>query len=415
MSELKIWIMNHYAGSMYVDKGGRHYSFCKYLKRLGHEPIVFCSNAKHDSNAEQYYTDAHLWHLHLAEEINTPYIFIKSRPYANNGKARVMNMIDFFRNVKKAAKELTRQYGSPDIIYASSVHPLTLVAGIQLAKKYKVKCICEVRDLWPESLIDYGMVSKSSLIVFILRRLEKWIYTHANSLIFTMEGGYDYIIDQGWDKAIPRSKVFHINNGVDLEAFDYNAKNYTYEDIDIDNKNIYKVIYTGSIRKANGSLLMLPEVAAELARKGRSDIEILIFGTGDYVDHFMSICEEKGINNLVYKGFVKKYLIPCILHKGDVNLLNCYSTAIGKYGSSQNKLFEYLASGKPILSGEDDKYSIISNRNCGISKHFDNASEIADAIIYLVDHKNDYPHIREVGEEYDYKILTHKLLRIMEA
>ena len=290
-------MINHYATTEYNNEGGRPFSISKYLREEDYQPLVFCASTLHE-NGKQYIDTEKSLSKDIIHPNGTCYIFVKTRSYTGNGKQRILNMIDFYRNTKKVSDQYTKKYGKPDIIYASSVHPLSLVAGIQLAKKYKVKCICEVRDLWPESLIDYGMVSRSSPIVFILRRLEKWIYTHADSLVFTMEGGYDYIIDQGWEKAIPRSKVFHINNGVDLEAFDYNAKKYSYEDVDLDNEGIHKVIYTGSIRKANGSLLMLPEVAAELTRKGRTDIEILIFGTGDYVDHFMSICEEKGIKNL---------------------------------------------------------------------------------------------------------------------
>ena len=43
----QIWIMNHYAGNTHFDHSGRHYSFAKYLKRAGYEPVVFCCNAKH--------------------------------------------------------------------------------------------------------------------------------------------------------------------------------------------------------------------------------------------------------------------------------------------------------------------------------------------------------------------------------
>ncbi len=42
-----VWILNHYAANMYFDKGGRHYSFAKYLKKKGYEPVVFCCNRKH--------------------------------------------------------------------------------------------------------------------------------------------------------------------------------------------------------------------------------------------------------------------------------------------------------------------------------------------------------------------------------
>ena len=167
----KIWILNHYAGRMLFDRGGRHYCFAKYLVRDGYKPVIFCCNNKHNPGTENFYETDNLWEEHVAEEINTPFVFVKGRPYIGNGKDRVLNMIDFYHNVKRAALEYAAESGKPDVVYASSVHPLTLVAGIQLAKKFGVKCVCEVRDLWPESLISYGIAKKDSLAVKLLKFL----------------------------------------------------------------------------------------------------------------------------------------------------------------------------------------------------------------------------------------------------
>lgn len=51
--------MNHYAGQMYFNKGGRHYWFAKYLKRNGYEPVVFASNAMYGAE-KFYYSDKRL-------------------------------------------------------------------------------------------------------------------------------------------------------------------------------------------------------------------------------------------------------------------------------------------------------------------------------------------------------------------
>lgn len=154
-----VWTINHYATNMFYDKGGRHYWFAKYLKQEGYNPVVFSCNTKH--NAPERFIDTNeLWTEHLAEEIDVPFVFVKSNVYTGNGLKRILNMIGFYLNVKKTAKEYALKNDKPDIIYASSVHPLTLVAGIQLAKKFGVKCICEVRDLWPGSLVALGYATK---------------------------------------------------------------------------------------------------------------------------------------------------------------------------------------------------------------------------------------------------------------
>ena len=56
-------------------------------------------------------------------------------------------------------KKILKQ-DKPDIIIASSVHPLTMVAGIKIARKLKIPCICEIRDLWPEAIFSFGKLKE---------------------------------------------------------------------------------------------------------------------------------------------------------------------------------------------------------------------------------------------------------------
>ena len=92
-------------------------------------------------------------------------------------------MADFYRNVQRAAKEYASGHTKPDIIYASSVHPLTLVAGIRLAKYLGVECVCEVRDLWPESIVEYSRrFTRKHPLVRLLYQGERWIYQKADRL-----------------------------------------------------------------------------------------------------------------------------------------------------------------------------------------------------------------------------------------
>lgn len=81
-----------------------------------------------------------------------------------------------------------------------------MVAGIQIAKRLGVPCICEVRDLWPESLVAYGIIGRHNPITKLLYQGEKWIYKQANAIIMTWEGGKDYIIEKGWNTEIDIGK-----------------------------------------------------------------------------------------------------------------------------------------------------------------------------------------------------------------
>lgn len=408
-----IWIMNHYAGDMYFDRGGRHYNFAKYLKQAGYEPVVFCANSKHGP-AETWFPDDALWHEHAAEEIGVPFVFVKARTYTGNGKQRVLNMLDFYRNVKKTVKEYAAKHGKPDVIYASSVHPLTLVAGIQLAKRFGVKCVCEVRDLWPESIVAYGIAGPRNPAVFALRRLEKWIYKKSDAIVFTCEGSYDYIVEQSWEKQIPRSKVHYINNGVDLEAFQYNLERCPIEDPDLDNPDTIKIVYTGSIRLVNNLGALLD--AAKRVEDPK--VRFLIWGSGDQLPALQQRIRDEGIDNVVFKGHVEKKYVPSIVSQADYNYINGADNDIFRFGISPNKLFDYFAAGKPVLMYMRVKYNPAERFSCGL---------ICESQEELDTHLKQIPEIPKdkytalchgaeaAAREFDFKNLTRKLVEVIEG
>lgn len=415
-----IWILNHYAGGMFFDQGGRHYNFAKYLKRFGYEPVVFCANSKH-GKLEEFFDTQEFWDMHTAEEIGVPWVFVRARTYKGNGTQRILNMIDFYRNVKKAAREYAVQYGKPDVIYASSVHPLTLVAGIQLAKQFGVKCVCEVRDLWPESMTSLypERFPRNSLLIRLLYRGEKWIYQRADSLIFTMEGGKKYILDRGWEKSVLLSKIFYINNGVDLEVFDQNQECYLTSDADLDDPDTFKLIYAGTIRLANG-LVQLLECAEQLRKQ--TAIRFLVYGTGEDLEEMQALCKKKQLTNVVFKGVVEKRQIPYILSKCNVDLLNnpAESQDIFQYGGSNNKMFEYLASGKPILANVRIAYCPLEQLHCGIFADSPSGEDYAGAVMKIFhmppeEYASMCRDARKAAAEYDFKNLTKKLIAVLEG
>lgn len=415
-----VWILNHYAGNMLFDKGGRHYWFAKYLRREGYEPVVFCANTKHGIK-ERWIETEDLWTEKIAEEINTPFVYVQSCLYGGNGKQRIINMTGFYKNVKKAAKEYAKLHGKPDIIYASSVHPLTLVAGIQLAKKYGVKCICEVRDLWPEAIVAYSKrITKNSLPAKAMYAGEKWIYKKADAVIYTQEGGPDYVCEHGWDKAhggpIDRTKLFHINNGVDLEAFDANLAQYPYADEDLDNPELFKVVYAGAIRRINNLGLILD--AAKLITNPA--IKLLIFGSGDEMETLKARVENEKISNVMFKGRVNKQFIPSVDSKSDLNLVHWEMNPLLRVGESYNKAFEYFAAGKPVFYTVRPGYSIVEKYHCGRLTDGFEPKDIAAGIQAMAEMTDKEKaemaaNARKTAEVYDFKNLTKKLIEIIEG
>lgn len=418
MSKKKIWIMNHYATNMYFNEGGRHYWFAENLIKDGYEPTIFCANVRH--NTDDIIDVNGIYSKDIKDKI--PFVFVKTSEYEGNGKSRILNMISFYKNLFPVSKKYIKDNLKPDVILASSVHPLTLVAGIKIAKKFGIPCICEVRDLWPESIIEFGSLKRNSIIAKLLYKGEKWIYRKADRLIFTIEGGSKYIVDQRWDSAnhgaIDISKVRHINNGIDLGKFDRNIKENVYEDEDLENPDIFKVIYAGSIRKAN-NLQLIIDAAKYIKSKDLGKVKILIFGDGDEKEALQKKCCDEVIDNVIFKGKVDKKYVPNILSKANINILNYSNHQIWKYGGSQNKNFEYLASGKPIISTITMGYDIIEKYKAGISLKKQDPETIGEAIISILNmDKNSYEKMgqnaRNAAHDYDFRVLTKNLIDIIE-
>ena len=99
--------------------------------------------------------------------------------------------------------------------------------------------------------------------------------------------------------------------------------------------------------------------------KKESKIKLLIWGEGDYREALMKRCDELGLDNIVFKGRVEKKYIPYIVSRADVNLMHGKITGLLRFGISLNKLFDYLAAGRPIFSDLYTEYDLVAPIGCG--------------------------------------------------
>lgn len=406
-----VWILNHYATAMYFDKGGRHYSLAKYLLSKGYKPIILCSNIRHNST-DEIEIEKGVAVKRVVDHI--PFIFVKTCKYGNSKKKRLISMFQYYFDVLRIADALPR----PDVIIGSSVHPLACIAANQLSKRFHCKSICEIRDLWPESIAAYGILNRKNPLMRLLYQGEKWIYKKADEIVMTWPGGYDYIKHQKWDKQIPESKVTHISNGVDIKKFWENAKTYTLEDKDLKRKDRVKFVYTGSIRAVN-NLKILVDAAELLQKGGENRILILIWGDGDEREKLEKLVQGRGLQNIVFKGNVPKSYIPSILSQADISILHNTSTELDIYGQSQNKFFEYLAAGHPILMTYTVGHSVVEEKQCGIEIEKQSPEEIAKAMELLSKlSKEEYQdyciRAQNAVKEYDFAALGDKLIQVIE-
>ena len=413
---MNIWIIDHYSVPQKYYPLIRNTIFAKKLIERGHEVTIFAASTVHNSE-ENLVPKGELYKEVIDNDVR--YVLIRCNSYADNGLKRRLNMLDFALKLPSVC----RHYNRPDVIISTSMTPFACAQGIRIAKKYKCKKIAQITDLWPESIVAYGYSSRKNLVIRALYILEKWIYKNADAIVFSMEGGRDYIIGKGWDTAhggpIDLNKVHHINNGVDLEVFDHNKNNFVIIDHDLCDQDTFKVIYTGSVRQVN-AIHQLIEVAYILQQKGELGIKFLIFGDGDERENLEREVKQKKLNNIEFKGKIRKEQVPYVLSKADLCLLHWKPTPITKFGMSMNKFFEYFAAGKPILSNSVSGYDLIQRYKCGISKSINNPDEYAECIMEMSElSESNYnlfcKNARTAAEDYDFSKLTDKLMSVIEG
>ena len=403
---MTIWLINHYGVPPQYYPLARPKNFAKYLQRMGHTVMIISASSVHNSKEHlNLITDGSKWREEVVDGID--HVYIRCCDYEGNGLKRIYNMCEFAWKLPGVCKKLPK----PDAIVATSMPPMSCAMGIRIARKYGVKGIAEIADLWPESIVAYGIAGPQHPAVLALRRLEKWIYKKADAIIFTMEGAYDYIIEQGWEKDIPRSKVHYINNGVDLEAFEYNKEHYQIQDEDLENPDFFKVIYTGSIRKVNNLGLLL-----DAAKKVKNPkVKFLIWGDGDELPPLKQRVADEQIGNVVFKGKVEKKYVPYIVSKADANLLH---GGLMRFGISPNKLFDYFAAGQPIIMDTPAKYSPIEEYAAGIT--VSSTKDIPKAVKLITEMgATEKQHLLEnvckAAHVFDYNELTKQLISVIEG
>lgn len=404
---MNIWLINHYAVPPKYYPLARTTNFAKYLMRMGHTVTIFAASSVHNSDLNLI-TDDSLYREDTVDGIR--YVYVRCRSYRGNGKQRIINMFEFSRRLPQVVKH----YDRPDAVLASSATPPACMAGLRIAKKYGARAVAEISDLWPLSFVDYGMISAKNPALIPMYAYEKRMYQYADAVIFTMEGAYDYIVEKGWDKDIPKEKVHYINNGVDLELFRYNREHYQIEDEDLNNPDIFKVVYTGSIRKVNNLGLLLD--AAKEVKDPK--VKFLVWGDGDELSALRQRVIDEDIQNVVFKGRVEKKYVPHIVSESSLNIAHNTPSLLFRFGISFNKIFDYMAAEKPILSDFPCPYNPAEMCGAGRAVEKATAKNIAAEIEYMtnlpVEKYNEYCNNAALAAvKYSFEELTKQLLTVI--
>ncbi len=225
------------------------------------------------------------------------------------------------------------------IVLASSPPVTTPVAGWLISKLRRAKLIIEIRDLQPESSEEFGNL-KQSFLTRLLKKLMHALYRSADRIVSATDGISDYLLKIG----IRRDKVTTVKSGVDKEFLDADSngirKRFGWE-------NKFLVLYSGTLGWAH-SLEAVIEAARHLV--DQPDIVFVFAGDGQKRQALEGMVRDYGLKNVNFIGLQSLEEIPYFLRASDVLVESLKEVPITK-GTFPCKLFEYMASGRPIIFG----------------------------------------------------------------
>ncbi len=399
-----IWFVNHYSYPNNVYPHQRTNNYAKLFQRDGYEVRVFCSSFVHRTSinliANNFKSEE------LIDEI--PYTIIKTSKYDGNGLKRILNIAQFFFGFLRKAKH----YPIPDIIVATTVHPLAPLASLFYSKNKTTKVITEIADLWPEIPISFGMLSRYNPITLFLYKLEQHLYLKSHKLIFTMEGFKDYLNERSFSDEV-QNKSLYLNNSMSCSEL---INGHEKIHLNGDSSSI-RFLYFGALGEAN-AVDMLVGFIQKTKLLFQNKVEFHIFGHGSNRNQLK---EMEDTSQVYLYDSVPKNCLAHIAEQVDFLLIFTKPSAIYRLGYSMNKLFDYFCLEKPIIHNLYGDYDLITNYQIGYRYSFEEGLNHDSFVDYITNYSSNQElmesfksRVSALNREFDISVQYSKLKKFLE-
>lgn len=265
----------------------------------------------------------------------------------------------------------------PDYLFVESP-PLSLsVPGYFFSRFWRVPLILNVSDLWPDTAVEMGFISKDGLLARAIGSLERWAYRKAAQVNAVTQGMRKSLLK---DKAVPSEKVLFLPNGVDSSLFQPHRSDLSLkEKLGLQDKKI--IIWAGTLGQAHGLQHVLQ--AAKLL-EAHPEIHFLFLGDGTVRPSLERLRLELKLSNVSFRDPVPLEMLPPYFSIAESGLASLCSSPLYK-DARPSKIFPVLASGKPLIfMGEGEAAKLIKESNAGIVVPPENPGALADAVLRLV-------------------------------
>lgn len=392
---LRVLWVNQYATPPDRAGGTRQWSLARHLRPCDVEVTVVA--ARQDFFRRRNVATRH--GVVSREDVQgVPFIWIGVPEYDGN-LSRLANMLSFAWRVARLA---TRELRRLDAVIGSTPQPFAALAGARLARRLGVPFILEVRDIWPQSLIDLGRYSRWHPMILLFAWIERRLLGAARGVLTPLPGTESYFRTRG----IASDDIVSIPNGVDLDLVPAGVCAPMSEK--------FTVTYAGAHGLAN-SLGTLVQAAKVLQERGELGIRIRMIGDGPEKAALVSEARTLGLSNLEFAEPVPKARIYEALAASDALVICLKRAEVFDNGISPSKLFDYFAVARPVIFCVDASNNPVAEARAGITVPPEDPDALAEAIVRLRDlsarERSDFGRNGRayVQERHDFSRLAQRL------
>ncbi|MBN1185671.1 MAG: glycosyltransferase family 4 protein [Bacteroidales bacterium] len=407
---MRILLIHQYFQEKDGSGGTRFNEMVKIWQEIGHDVVVITGNLFQRSTIRkiQYkgkfvvktnQENAEVWRCYVSKAYNRSFI------------GRLWGYFSFVFSGLYAG--LFKVKGKFDLILVTSPPIFVGIIAYVLSKVKRIPFVFEVRDLWPESAIDTGVIRNKHIIMGSYW-FEDFIYKRAK-LICVLTPAFHTKLHA--EKHIPKEKIILIPNAADFELVDELSTEF---DPDVFRKETgmddnFVIIYIGAHGVANG-LNQVLDVARLLKD---TKVLFILIGGGMQKQKLVYEAKDKKINNIRFLDSMpkKEALKYVIASDAGASILIKNETFKTVYS---NKTFDYMSCKKPILMVIDGiSRELIETADAGIFVEPENPYDFEEKIRYYLANPgelkrqglNGYKYARE---HFDRSVLAKKYVNYLK-
>jgi len=279
----------------------------------------------------------------------------------------------FYMVAATAAALFTRR---ADVVLTTSPQFFNGLAGYLVSIMHRAPWVLEIRDLWPESILELGAI-RNSRIIALLHAMAHFAYRKADHIVVVTEAFRHNLLALG----IPSEKISVIKNGVDLSVFRSAPRDEAF----LASNGLqgrFVASYVGTHGLAHGLEVILE--AAYLVRDCRN-IGFLLVGDGADRRRLLAKRDAMGLKNVVMLDLQSRDRMPAIWSATDASLIVLRDKPVFRT-VIPSKMFETMAMKKPIILGvAGESRQMVENAGAGLCIPPEDSRALADAVRKLAD------------------------------